>query len=50
MQYCNDLVSCDIRLTLPDAEARAALRKDDLAALADADELSIMRRTGEAAV
>jgi hypothetical protein len=50
IRCCNDLVCCDIRLTLPDDEARAALRKDDLAALADADELSIMRRTGASAM
>ncbi len=35
------------RLSLPDGEARALLRKGNLSQLAESDELTAMRRTGE---
>lgn len=47
-EHCLWLGDLNYRLALPDAEARAALRKGDLAALAEADELSTMRRSGRA--
>lgn len=46
-EHCLWLGDLNYRLALPDAEARAALRKGDLGALAEADELSTMRRSGE---